>query len=147
MGAHLVLERIENCILVPLSLYERKNLGSTKIITGFQDKTKLASAFSHLSAYTKYLDMLVRVFHIYVTKTQGLTNQTTTSDSIVEKMIKLLLSQSLKLSQIKKDEITLQSENANHEKGSQTVNIGLFLWQYVVFEFVYSMLSAYSTGI
>lgn len=62
LGANQILDRIENCLLVPLSLYEEKTL---TYVAAFQDKTKLHSTFGKLQTYCNYVAMIVRVYHIY----------------------------------------------------------------------------------
>lgn len=141
LGAHQILERIENCLLVPLSLYEEK---SSAYVPAFNDKTKLNSAFSELKTYCNYLAMVVRVYHIYQSHGEfgGQLNQ---SDSIIEKSIKLILSHVLKVTQMQPNEATQVLENI-HNKGSGS-NLGVFLWQHTVFELLYSILCSYSRGI
>jgi len=141
LGAHQILERIENCLLVPLSLYEEN---SSAYVPAFNDKTKLNSAFSELQTYCNYLAMVVRVYHIYQSHGEfgGQLNQ---SDSIIEKSIKLILIHVLKVTQMQPNEATQVLENI-HNKGSGS-NLGVFLWQHTVFELLYSILCSYSRGI
>lgn len=106
MGAHLILDRIEHSLLVPLSLFgggpdlktQTVEFSSgQKVIQGFQDRTKMQSGFKMLTMYCDYLQMAVRSFHIYQC-VNSFDQNNPSSDSAIEKMMKLILSHALKLS-------------------------------------------------
>lgn len=96
-GSHLILDRIENCLLLQLA-----NISGGHAGQGYQETSKLTSAFGVLKSYCEYLAITVRVYHIYLSSTEfnGNIHQ---SDSQVEKIIKLVLSQALQLSSINRD--------------------------------------------
>ena len=107
--------------------------------------------------YCDYLQMVVRTYHIYQS-IHAFDQSLASSDSVMEKMVKLILSHALKLVQLKQDSVTQKASNifnselATPAQGaakstSCTTNLGVFLWQHAIFELLYAVLRAYSQGI
>lgn len=75
---HLVLERFENNMLVPLAKYEQVQHQPSEM-------SKVLSLFSELSYYLRYLELSITACHIHL-------NQ---ANSALEKTIKLILQMSI----------------------------------------------------
>ena len=139
-GAHLIIDRIQNQLLTPLSL-------SGEAMRAFTDQAKMNCAFNYLQGYQNYVGMLVRAFHIHVhTNTSYLAGPVPDSSQL-EKLVKHLLSQALKLSQVQVDDATKKATNCFNTDGNNCPSLGIFMWQHVVFELVGSLLGAYTSGI
>lgn len=76
----VVLDRFENALLLPLTKYDL--IGDNP-----SEKSKIQSLFSQLKSYTSFIQLAIKIIHIH-------SNQ---SNSALEKTIKLVLEQTLKL--------------------------------------------------
>ena len=66
----------------------------------------------------------------------------------MEKTIKLVLSHALKSTQLEMHSTTQKVQNIhNSSENGKTANLGVLMWQHVVFELLFSILKAYSEGI
>lgn len=149
IGAHLILSRVENCLLVPLSLYSgNDHKALVSLGSGFSDRQKLSSAFKMLTVYADYLKICVGAYHIYPSQGRFATQASVGDDSVMEKMIQLIMSHALKSCQSKPHPATQQPVNIyNSVDTKMTYNLGVFLWQHCAMVLLQACLRSYSQGI